>query len=385
MWVQFILRFFLFGFIVFMFSMNAKAQVITDTLTQEEAEDLRDRLDKQLKRSNRNLRFQFLPIIYFTPETKLALGASGIFSFKFDVNDSTLLRSQITPSFVYTFNKQMLAQVGYNLNINRNWLLKGRLGYFIYPYFFSGTGNDHDGKYKEWYDAEFPIVSLKLFRKVYKNSVSIGMLYDFQRTNISSISDSLLKENSVNGAQGSTQSALGGSIVYDNRDFKLSSTSGWYGNVSLQFTDENLGASYQDQTIIFDLRKYISVSSKKDVLALQVYSETHQGDVPFNLMSMLGGSRLMRGYQQGVYRDRQMMVWQAEFRSRLLFKYFGFVLFGNYGAIGDKLEDLNNNYRYTYGVGLRFTPIPKDRYFIRFDYGRGKDTQGFYFAVGEAF
>lgn len=360
-------------------------QVITDTLSSQEEIELRERLDKELKRSTKKVTFQFIPLIYYTPETKLALGASGIVSFKFDVNDSALLPSQITPSFVYTFNKQMLAQIGYNLNLNRKWLLRGRIGYFIYPYFLAGVGNSHDGNFKEWYDAEYPLISAKLYRKVYKESVSVGLLCDFQKTNITSVSDSLLVENSVNGATGSTQSAFGGSVIFDNRDFVFSATKGWFANLSVQWANESLGATYTDQFVKLDVRKYISVTPKKDMLAFQVYSETHHGNVPFNLMSMLGGSQLMRGYQQGVYRDRQMMVYQAEFRSRLLFNYFGFVLFGNYGAIGTDFEDLSRNFRYTYGAGLRFTPLPEKRYFIRFDYGRGENTQGFYMAVGEAF
>ena len=372
-------------FLGFVLIQDLNAQVVTDTLTNAEAQALKKRLDKQLSKSQKKVAFQFLPIIYYTPETKLALGASGVISFKLNSLDTVLEPSQITPSFVYTLNKQILAQVGYNLHLNRMWLLKGRIGYFVYPYFFAGVGNNHDGNYQEWYDAEYPLFSANLTRKIYKQSLSVGILYDFQNTKITSTSDSLLVGKSVSGSSGSTQSALGFTTIWNTRDFDLSSTKGWYANLSVQWVDPNLGASYTDQIVRLDVRKYISLTKKKDVLALQLFSETHHGDVPFNLMSMLGGSKLMRGYQRGVYRDRQMMVYQAEFRSRLLFNYFGFVLFGNYGAIGNNFDDLNKNYRYTYGAGIRFTPLPKKRYFIRLDYGKGQNTQGFYIEVGEAF
>lgn len=361
------------------------SQVYTDTLTEEETVMLQKRLEKELRQSQKNLRFQFLPLIYYTPETKMAFGASGIFSFKTNVNDSLLETSMVTPTFIYTLNNQLLTTVRYDLHLNRKWYLFGDVGYIIYPYFFAGIGNLHNGDYKEWYDAQFPVFSTNIYRKVYKETLSVGLIYEFQKTKITSQSDSLLIPGEISGAGGSTQSSMGLGVKYDSRNYQLAATSGWFADVSITWADKGFGASYQDQFIKLDLRRYITLSKKSDVLALQVYSEIHSGDVPFNLMSMLGGSQLMRGYQQGVYRDRQMLVYQAEYRSRLFFKYFGFAIFGNYGAIGNDFADVNKNYRYTYGAGLRFSPLPEKRYFIRFDYGRGENTNGFYFAVGEAF
>jgi outer membrane protein assembly factor BamA len=224
-----------------------------------------------------------------------------------------------------------------------------------------------------------------VYRNVFSNSLSVGVRYDFQKSDVNPINQGLLDVGGYNGAHGSTQSSLGIGGRYDSRDYKLSATKGWYIDASGMWAEDWIGATYSDQFLVLDVRKYIPVSAKKDIIAVQVYSELHSGDVPFNLMSLLGGSERMRGYREGIYRDKQMLVYQLEYRSRIYFKYFAFALFANMGGIGNDFQEVNANYRYTVGGGLRYTPMPKERMFFRFDYAVGDHSQGFYIALGEAF
>jgi len=362
------------------------AQVHTDTLSSKEAEKLQKKFDRELRKADKVSSFKVLPILYYTPETNLAFGLGGMYSFKFNKADTLLKFSKISPSLIYTLNKQMLLAANYELNFDRKRFARGSLGYFIYPYFFAGLGNDHNSDSLEWYGAKFPMFELDLYQEVLFKNFYFGLKYRFQNTVIDSVlAGGLLENSSISGASGSIQSALGFGLIYDSRDNQWSATKGWYAELGTMWADNWLGASYSDQMILADLRKYIPVSKKNDIIALQVYGEFHTGNVPFNLMPLLGGRYRMRGYREGVYRDRQMMVYQAEFRSRLFFKYFGFAAFGSVGAIGENMYTVNRNYRYTYGVGLRISPLPKERYFIRLDYGRGENTQGFYIEIGEAF
>ncbi len=371
----------IFGF----FSIRAYSQVYTGPLTKEEAVALQKRLDQELKHSEKKIRFQVLPSIYYTPETRTAFGAVGILSFKFDAQDSILPVSKISPSFIYTQNAQILANVNFDMYTNRNWRVFGDVGYFVYPYFFSGVGNNHPGDYYEWYDATYPKLNLNVYRKIISDSISVGIRYDFQKSDIAPVENGILETGTYNGANGSTQSSVGLGLRYDSRSHIWSSTSGWYADFSLMFSEEGLGATYSDQYYKLDVRKYFTISKKKDLIAVQFYGEIHTGKIPFNLMALLGGSEQMRGYRMGIYRDRTMLVYQAEYRSRLFYKYFTFALFANMGGIGNSLEDVNANYRYTAGGGIRYTPLPKERLFIRFDYAWGNKTEGFYIAVGEAF
>jgi len=370
---------------LFLTGLEVDAQVQTDTLTPQEAAALQKKLDRELKKSQRKTSFQILPIVYYTPETDLAFGATAIYMFKMHQKDSLLPFSQIQPSFIYTLNKQVLGTVHYQLYPNRNWVFMGKVGYLVYPYFFSGIGNTHDLSYKEWYDATYPVLKINAYRKISPKGLSAGLRYRYQNTQITSSPDSLLGHGNVPGERGSVQSALGFGFKYNTTDFTGSPTKGWYVNAYTMWNSTSWGGDYNDQILLLDARKYLTISKKKDVLALQVFAQSHTGDVPFNLMSMLGGRYRMRGYQEGIYRDRQMHVYQLEYRSRLFFKYFGFVLFGNYGGIGNDFDEVTSNYRYTLGTGLRFTPLPEKRYFVRLDYAIGDGTQGFYIEIGEAF
>jgi len=69
----------------------------------------------------------------------------------------------------------------------------------------------------------------------------------------------------------------------------------------------------------------------------------------------------------------------------MFFKHFGFTLFGGLGGVGNDFEEVNTNYRYTAGAGLRFVPLPSERFTVRMDYAFGEKTQGFYIEVGQAF
>lgn len=53
---------------------------------------------------------------------------------------------------------------------------------------------------------------------------------------------------------------------------------------------------------------------------------------PFNALSLLGGSRRLRGYYEGRYRDQNSALVQAELRVDV-FKRLGAVVFGGVGAL----------------------------------------------------
>ena len=55
------------------------------------------------------------------------------------------------------------------------------------------------------------------------------------------------------------------------------------------------------------------------------------------------------------------------------------------GAVGANWEEVNQNYRYSYGAGVRMAVDPEKRQFNRFDFATNNQFNGFYFAIGEAF
>ena len=374
------------GMLFQLVSLVSIAQVKTDTLSETESVQLYKQLNKELNRKQKKYSVQVLPVVYYTPETRFSYGGLGVINFKFNYSDSLLKSSQIIPSFVFTQNKQMLAQIKFDLYSHRKWHIWGSTGYFIYPYFFNGVGNTLAAKNVEWYEAKYPKLDINIYHQIFNEYWSFGLKYDFQDSHITPKTNQVLDTGNYAGARGSLQSSIGLGVRYDSRDYFLSPTKGWFADLSLQWADKWSGASFSNQYAKIDIRKYFTLSQKNDVLAFQIYSEIHTKEIPFNLMALLGGSQQMRGYRKGVYRDKQMWVYQLEYRSRLFFKHVGVAAFANLGGIGNTYRDVNQNYRFTYGGGLRIAPIKTERYFIRLDYGVNQMAEGlFYFAIGEAF
>jgi outer membrane protein assembly factor BamA len=137
-------------------------------------------------------------------------------------------------------------------------------------------------------------------------------------------------------------------------------------------------------SIIIDGR-YFLPTTKNQVLALQLFGQFSDGNVPFNQMSMMGGEMMMRGYYFGRYRDKQYLAAQAEYRF-LPFNFskrLGGAVFGGLGSVSSTFP--KENWKWSAGGGLRYLLFPKKDIFTRFDLGFQPDGYGIYFYIGEAF
>ncbi|MDF4386619.1 hypothetical protein P3452_23640, partial [Vibrio parahaemolyticus] len=128
---------------------------------------------------------------------------------------------------------------------------------------------------------------------------------------------------------------------------------------------------------------YRSLSSIPGVLAWQIRSESNFGDVSWDQMAMLGGADALRGYEQGQYRGRNMLISQVEYRQPLSGRH-GMVYWLGAGTLAEEFDQLGQDeWLYSVGVGYRFEI--KQRVNLRLDIGFGNDQSGFYFAINEAF
>lgn len=130
--------------------------------------------------------------------------------------------------------------------------------------------------------------------------------------------------------------------------------------------------------------KYLG--KNKNVVAVNLYGVATLGTVPFNELTLIGGTRRMRGYFEGRFRDRNMLMAQTEFR-RELFWNFGFVAFAACGVVSKNIENFEvQNVKPIGGVGLRYRLSQDEKINLRLDYGIGESgSSGFYLTIGEAF
>lgn len=91
----------------------------------------------------------------------------------------------------------------------------------------------------------------------------------------------------------------------------------------------------------------------------------------------------MRGYYGGRYIDNNMLSAQLELRQHI-FDRIGCALWAGGGGVFSSYDNLRwKNILPNYGIGLRVEI--KHNVNARIDYGFGKGTGGFVFAIGEAF
>jgi outer membrane protein assembly factor BamA len=177
------------------------------------------------------------------------------------------------------------------------------------------------------------------------------------------------------------------SITIETRDNFVYPRKGYYLEVMYYLYPSWSNESFSFRSFKLDARKYFPVKwiSDIDVIAVQFLANINTGNVPFKDMADIGGSYTMRGYYTGYYRYNNLYAVQAEFRARI-WKRLGFTTW-----IGAALTPLkwytfgDNSVKPNAGIGLRIMLNTKDKLNVRVDQGFGKNQNGFYLDVAEAF
>jgi outer membrane protein assembly factor BamA len=178
--------------------------------------------------------------------------------------------------------------------------------------------------------------------------------------------------------------ALALHLERDTRQSQFYPRSGSVFDTKVYFSNKPVGAlfTYQDYGISF--QQYFRLGERQ-VLAYRVKGCAVNGHAPFFALCTLGNAADMRGYPVGRYRDRRMLVGQAEYRREIWWR-FGFVAFAGAGQVAATFTDFNgSNIRPGGGAGLRFALAPKNHINLRVDYSVGRGSHAWYVGVAEAF
>ena len=328
----------------------------------------------------------FFPYAYYTPETQFAVGAGGIATY-YTSKDVELRPSKVVLSGYYTSNEQYLFTLNHEAYYSRNKYYTGvRLTFGHYVRKFFGIGNDPPDLGTEQYVADRWGVELNIETPpLFFVSDRAGLVYDYQQSEIVDPEENpYLLDGDVTGSSGGVVSGIGGDWVWDRRNHSFYPTHGDLHQFKVIIYTHATGSHYTYWTFEHDDRRYIALAPDK-VLALQTYISMAVGDAPFDELPALGGQHRMRGYFEGRYRDHAYLMGQVEYRQ-ILSGRLGYVLFA---AIGDVAPDITRfhapSFKFAGGVGLRFLFNKEEKVNLRIDYGRGKDTDGIYFGLEEAF
>lgn len=326
-----------------------------------------------------------LPLVFYTPETTWGFGAAGFCSWRFRSESDTSRPSQVQLGGAYTLENQILTYLPFQLWWDENrYSLFGELGWYCYNYYFFGVGNDVPPDFEELYGVDYPRLRLSFMRAV-APQFYLGVRAIADRFTITELDpEGQLINGDISGSNGGLNAGVGVLLNFDSRDNIFESHSGWFAEMQLDRHGSFVGSDFSYSRLGLDVRRFFSLSAN-DHLAAQFYTESIRGDAPFISQALLGGTKRMRGFYEGRYRDRNAAMLQLEYRRHIVGR-LGAVAFAAAGAVSNRYTALSlRNLRTTYGAGLRMALNKADRINVRLDMGIGNGLPAFYLTVGEAF
>jgi hypothetical protein len=322
----------------------------------------------------------FIPAVTYAPETSLGLGARAIKVFRpKHVTDSITRPSTFPLTFLYTLNQQAFVTAELNLwEIENQGYLNARLELTDFPFRFYGIGNEVQTD--ETYATRFIYFHLN-YEKRLLPGLYVGPRYEFRTDDIYQKQEGgLLASGLIPGSEGQRLSGLGVVVNYDTRDNIFQPSQGVFHQFSYTSFGSTLGSNFTFSEWRLDVRKYYSPWSNH-VIVGQAWANFTTGNPPFQHVSLIGGSDLMRGYFEGRYRDRHAMVYQLEYRLPV-YRKFGMVFFGSAGQVtNDPASFSVGRFRYGGGLGFRYR-LNEEGLNFRFDIAIG-DQRAFYFGLNE--
>ncbi len=326
-----------------------------------------------------------IPILFYTPETELAGGASLLYIFGGDDPETRGRPSSLSVLGLYTGKKQSMFGGSADL-----WLDRGRtqltaaLFYKNFPTEFYGIGNGTPETNKEDYTPREVEVALRVVRRIHGpwqiGATALAHHLELHRTETGGELDG----GAVPGTAGGWALGFGALAGVDTRDAVYSARRGVFAEAGVEVFDTALGSDFGFTRWRADLRAFRPLFGSH-VLAVRALGLFAAGSPPFHLMPQLGGAELARGYYEGRYRDRDLVAAQVEYR----FPVYGPVsmaAFASAGQVGHRLTDLRvDAFHWGGGFGFRYLLSEENRLILRMDQGYGGEDGGFYVSFGEAF
>lgn len=327
------------------------------------------------------------PTVAYAPETSWELGVSSLYVYSANRDLSNRL-SEIKAFTFYTLENQYGFWLDHALYTDENkWFFYGRARYQSFPLFYYGIGRETPSEHIALIDGEYTLFRERLLRETLP-SLYFGLELDYQGLNrvnyIDTETDFELPEV---GAMGSNNLGIGLGLLYNNIHNAMNPREGLYSEWAFMNYNTAAGSDYNMTTYVIDNRIYRPVK-ENTVFAAQLYGQFTSGNAPFNMLALMGGESLMRGYYLGRYRDKNLVAGQVEYRI-LPFEFskrWGASVFLAAGQVyGDEYGFNWDQFLPTGGAGIRYLIFPEKDIYTRIDVSFTEEGRGVYFFIGEAF
>ena len=334
--------------------------------------------------------FVFLPIIFYTPESRVG-GGGGIIYYNYgDSSGEGEKPDTIRTFLMYTQLHQVIGIVDVTRYfIRKDYKLSGKTFYRKFPSRFYGIGPDTEGGMEEEYTPRDLRVSLSLMKRVV-GDLYIGPLYRFSRFLIDEVEeDGLLSSGRIRGSEGAVSSGIGIQMSCDRRDSVFYPMRGFLFDWRGIIHRSEIKSRYDFSLLQIDYRHFFRIEGYH-ILAIQTQVTYSNGRVPFQEMPRVGGASMMRGYYRGRFIDKNLVAFQGEYRFPVIWR-FGGAVFAGLSQVAQSPDKFSSaNLKRSAGAGLRFTINRKQHINFRLDFAFydpafEKETYGFYFTMMEAF
>jgi hypothetical protein len=330
-----------------------------------------------------SVRFLFAPFLDYAPETKWGFGGAGICYFR--LSDSPTGRpSSVKGALTYTQLNQIILDAFADIFLDGGGRITADFAYLRFPDRFYGIGAKTTESMQEDFTPQYYRIRLTALTNVFQ-SLNVGVQYLGRQYGIKSSDElSSIAQGRVFGSEGGWISGVGVVANWDSRDNVFFPAVGGYYEFSATFFGRALGSDYTFSRYTLDLRQYISTFAGQ-VFAVQGIWNYSTDGTPFMMLPIIGGQYQMRGFYEGRFRDNHLLVFQADYRIPVWWR-FGVNVFGSIGTVAPRLSAFSiADLKSSFGAGLRVMIDEREKLNIRLDYALTKETSGFYLTVEEAF
>lgn len=259
-----------------------------------------------------------------------------------------------------------------------------------FPFYFYGIGNNTKLENEVLMEERLSHINIEAAREIWKHYyIGLNALLEKQ---VFAIKDTL-RQHMVsippNERKGSYLN-LGLTQLYDTRDNTQFSTSGLYAYLKLSFYPKmSRDNDFTGTQVNFNFKAFTSPIDKLTFGYNLVYNAFGSKIAPFYMLQQMGNDQIMRGFYAGRFRDKKLLAHQLEARYHFMERLAATGFVGN-GSTTPHDWQLNQ-FRTSYGGGIRYFFDVRQRSTIRFDYaitqklaGEKRQT-GVYITLGESF
>ncbi len=344
--------------------------------------------------TTRHNSFLPVPLLGYSQEAGLTLGAAGIYSFYTDKNDPNIKASQAYG--VVGFSTKKRVQISFKTDV---WTTQNKYHYIAeakflnQPFNFYGIGNQTLLADEDKINFRRFRINGELEKEVAKHFyLGGGAEYENLKFTDRETVGIYTTSPALNDRDGGQFMFFKATSFFDSRDNVPYPSKGFYAKLQYGLAPDFFGSDdYNGSLVTADLRNFYTLTKTLN-LALNA---TYEGlisnkTVPFYMLRQLGNDQFMRAYYSGRFRDENLITSQAELRFRPTPR-LGLVAFGGAGKVFGKNSFSQTDFKPTYGIGGRFFFDLEKGLALRLDYALGekpageKRISGFYISLGEAF